>query len=303
MTTNTSTPTETQSNNIASADQGNSEPQAEQFQLAYEQLAAERAALTEDRVERINVDIPKTVNTVFGFLPQIQALSKEVKGLAGFDAERFDKIERYTQALAFSQMLLNAASEPIEYVPEVAAQVAAARERLLADAQALSTRGFLDGSRLKELKGGPGYKNIAYDVGTLVAMMRAVWPKIAGKTAVSEDELKSAQMLAEKLLRGVAAREQQELDITAAGEQRARAFTLLAQAYDDARRAATFLRWGQDIEQIVPSFYNGRGTSKKHPDQPVGPTPPSPAAPTNGNGADAAPKPAPGMPGASPYVS
>lgn len=284
--------------------------QAERFQVAYEQLAEERAALSEADMERINVDVPNTVNIVFGHLPQIRALADEVKELPSFDVAMFEKLESYTKALAYAQMLYNAASKPIEHVPEMAAVVTGIRDRLVADVSALAMRGLMDGSRLADLKGGPGYKNIAYDVGTLVAMLRSAWPKIAGKTALTEDELKRAQVHTEGLVLAIAAREQQEIDVSAAADQRQRAFTLLAKAYDQVRRAASFLRWGESIDEIAPSFYNGR-TSKRRSDEPEvvapAPTPAAPTTPTNGNGSSTTVS-APsggngvGLPGASPYA-
>ena len=41
---------------------------------------------------------------------------------------------------------------------------------------------------------------------------------------------------------------------------RDQAFTLMMRAYDEVRRAVTFLRWQQgDADTIAPSLYAGRG--------------------------------------------
>lgn len=283
--------------------------QQEQFRAAYEALADERAALPPDRIIRINADVPTAVSVVLGHEPQIQQLAEQGKGLPGFDATVFEKMERYAQALAYAQMLYNVASTPVENVPELAAEAVKARDRFGADAEALAVRGMLDGSKLQELRGGPGYKNIAYDLGSLVALLRANWSKVAAKTAVTEMELKHAQVLTEQLVMAIAAREQQEAAISAASDERSRAFTLFAHAYDQVRRAASFLHWGENIEDIVPSFYNGRAGTKKSKDTtadtaPAQGTPPSPtttpatAMPTNGIKA-----PMPGMPGTTPFAS
>jgi hypothetical protein len=281
-----------------------SQEQTGQFRAAYESMAGERDALTEDKVLRINVDIPTAVNTVLGNLPAIEALEKEAKALPEFDIGSFSKLGTYAKALSYSQMLYVAASEPVQDVPVLAEQLAGERAKLLASAEALAARGFIDGSRLGDLKGGPGYKNIAYDVGTLVAMLRAAWPKVQDKTAVTQDELTNAQAQTETLLLAIAGREQQHVDTAAAGEQRSRAFTLLANAYDQVRRAVTFLRWGQSVDDIAPSIYSH--ARKASPDTTAAATDTAAAAPVAakpaaepGNGGA---QPAPGMPGTSPYA-
>lgn len=282
--------------------------QAGKFRAAYESLAAERAALPEDGLVHINVDIPTAVNTALGNFPVIQKFAAEAKGLPGFDMNTIEKLDVYAEGLAFAQMLYNAASKPVPVVPDLADEVAKERQKLLASAEALAARGYLDATRLRDLKGGPGYKNIAYDVGTLVAMMRAAWPQIEGKTAVTQDELTNAQVLTEKLLLSLAAREQQNAASTAAADERSRAFTLFSNAYDQVRRAATYLHWGESIDDIAPSFYNGRAAGGGHtataaapPDAPATAAAPAaaaaPAKPADGAAAQ------PGMPGASPFAN
>jgi hypothetical protein len=75
-----------------------------------------------------------------------------------------------------------------------------------------------------------------------------------------------------------------------AADRRARAFTLFVDAYDQTRRAVTYLRWKEDdVETIAPSLYKGRGgrgasssdTDAAQPAQPgtAAPAPPDTAAP------------------------
>lgn len=54
-----------------------------------------------------------------------------------------------------------------------------------------------------------------------------------------------------------------------ANERRQRAFTLFARAYDECRRAATYLRWQEgDADELVPSLYSGRNASRRGPEEP-----------------------------------
>ncbi len=103
----------------------------------------------------------------------------------------------------------------------------------------------------------------------------------------------------------VAAREQRDAAKNAAADQRERAFTLFANAYDQVHRAATYLHWGESIDHIAPSIYTGAAAHKaataatapadtKAGDKPAA----SPATPGNG-----AAQPTPGMPGTSPFTA
>jgi hypothetical protein len=109
---------------------------------------------------------------------------------------------------------------------------------------------------------------------------------------VQPAELDHAAQLAQRLVTAVGVREQQPVATGAASLQRQQAFTLLLQAYNEVRRAITFLRWNEDdVETIVPSLWAGRGSraaSEASAPVPVSPTDttpgigtvsPSPAAP------------------------
>src|SRR5262249_14133252 len=111
--------------------------------------------------------------------------------------------------------------------------------------------------------------------------------------------LDQARDIGEKLLAAVGAKEQGPALVAAQALQRQRNFTLFANAYDQVRRAISYLRWNEDdVDDIAPSLYAGRGTGRKKPEsvQPA-PTPapnpaPTPApAPVNGGANTPAPSP------------
>ncbi len=86
----------------------------------------------------------------------------------------------------------------------------------------------------------------------------------------------------------------------AAGGDRQRAYTLLVNAYDQARRAVTYLRREEkDVEKFTPSLWVGRGRRRNGSSEPAK----GAEGPANTNGAPvfAAPT-TPGLPGASPFV-
>ncbi len=71
-----------------------------------------------------------------------------------------------------------------------------------------------------------------------------------------------AEAAASRLLEAVAVRNQASK--SDAAKMRQRAFTLMSNFYDDARRMVTYLRWKQgDADRIAPSFYAGRTTRRR----------------------------------------
>ena len=134
------------------------------------------------------------------------------------------------------------------------------RNQLLSDAAALVKRGLLDGSRLRQIKGGTGYLNTAMDLGVLAHVLGEAWSAIASKSAVQASELDEAERLYQQLMNAYALRNQRSSSVAAATDDRQRAYTLLVRAYDQARRAMTYLRWAEnDADTLVPSLWRDRG--------------------------------------------
>lgn len=56
---------------------------------------------------------------------------------------------------------------------------------------------------------------------------------------------------------------------------------MLSRAYDDARRAVTYLRWHEDdADEIAPSLYAGRGGRRPRSDEAEAAAAPSSSGPT-----------------------
>jgi hypothetical protein len=276
--------------------------QVPRFRDAYDRLIEEIRKVPDDDLIVINIDVPTAVTTVLGTLPEIRSLrSQIVSDIPSFDIARFDQLESYTLALGHAHALYLAASAPPESLDELSQTASSLRELLLSDATALAQRGFVDGQKLKELKGPKGYRNVAFDLFTLVALLRESWDKISGKTAVQAAELDQAETLADRMLTAVGAREQAPAVAAETADNRQRAFSLFVDSYDHARRALSFLRWKhEDIDQIAPSLYAGRGNTRRK----VAPQPPA-ATPTNPAATSTATVTAPGgasIPGTAPQA-
>jgi hypothetical protein len=275
------------------------------FQDAYQRCKPLIDAMPKDKLLSVNLDVPTIVACALGSMSEIRKLQEAAATLPGMDVAHFKNVEQYALALAYAHSLHQAASTPTLPLQELSARGLELRELLLTDCTALARRGLIDGRRLKELKGHVGYKNVASDLLTLVALLREAGARVQGKTAVDARELDEGEVLADQLLTAVGEREQLPVTKEATFDNRERAYTLFLRSYDQIRRAAHYLRWDEDdADELVPSLYATRkrkGSEVIEEEEPApAPTPPAPdggmtPAPTSG-----APV---GMPGADPFTS
>jgi hypothetical protein len=285
----------------------------EEFSLGFLRVEAEVRAVPEESLEPINLDVPTTVTTVLGAWPEILALRAQVAALPSFNIERLDKLRDYALALAHTHGIYRGLAAPPDGVVKLAEQLASIRDMLFADAMALAKRGVFDEARVAKLRSGPGYKNLAFDVVGLVQILRERWTDIANRTGVQQAELDQAAQLAQRLVTLVGLKEQAPAAANGVALLRQQAFSLLLNAYDEVRRAISFLRWHeQDAESIAPSLWSGRGNrAAPEPEQPPvaapgvptapgGSNPTAPTTPASPSGA-ANPVAGVGLPGSAPF--
>jgi hypothetical protein len=282
------------------------EADAAEFVAGFQRVEAEIQALPERDLMAVNLDVPSAVATVLGALPGIRALRSTFEQLLGFDIARFDKLRDYTLALGHTHGMFRGATGSTDVVTTLAEDVTAVRDVLEADAMALAKRKILDEVQVTKLMGGSGYKNIAFEVVGLVGLFREHWDAIKGRSALQEEELEHGGQLAQQLVTAIGVREQAPVIANAAALLRQRAFTLFMNAYDDVRRAVSYLHWADgNANEIAPSLFagrGGRGTGDQPPTPaPTPPVPPAPAPPAASPAAPAAPAPA-GLPGSSPFA-
>jgi hypothetical protein len=99
---------------------------------------------------------------------------------------------------------------------------------------------------------------LAQDLVTLPRLLRAFKSR-AARAVVDASELVRAEELSAALLHYVAARDQVSVPRRALIEEHRRAFTLFARAYDQTRRAISFLRYDEgDTDVLVPLLYKKR---------------------------------------------
>jgi hypothetical protein len=261
------------------------------FEDPYNAILPEMKALSPAELVPITIDLPAAVTTVLGVEPEVAALGDRIAKLPEFDVKLPQKLGVYAMALSHAQTLHAMASAPASAIKPLSDEGTALREMLFTDASALVQRNLMDGSQLKDLKGVVGYKNLAFDLQILAQAFRNAAETIQGKCATQPAEVNRANEIAAKLLKLVGLQEQGPASVVATADTRMRAFTLFVNAYDQVRRAVSYLRWEErDVDEITPSLYAGRAAPKKRPDVPA--PPPAPPAPF--------PAPNPGSPGGAP---
>jgi len=295
-----------------------------QYRDAYDRALPAAQALPLAELITINIDVPTAVTTVVGKLPQIRSFRDAVvAALPTFDLANIDQLETYTLATAHAHAVYLSASAAPEVIIKLTADASALRDTLYSDAVALANRGLVSGARLGEFKAASGYKNVAFDLLGLTALLRQSWAQIDGKTALTLAELDAADLIGEQLVSAVGTREQSPVVAAEVVQLRQRMFTLFANAWDQVRRAIGYLRWNEDdVDDVAPSLYAGRARRKTdvpaEPPQPPAPTAGTPTKTDAGGTTPASPSPttatgsattphvsvqgAPGTPGSSPFA-
>src|SRR5207244_3105324 len=127
------------------------------------------------------------------------------------------------------------------------------RERLLTAAEAHALFGDFDAQRVADIRSGTGHADAASDLIALGALYREAWDRIGQRTLVSREEVDRAAELGTEVVRAIVS-DGASVDVDA--ERRVRCYTLLLGAYDECRRAVTYIRWHErDVDTIVPTVF------------------------------------------------
>jgi hypothetical protein len=237
-------------------------------EAAYTAVLPEITALPDDRAVAVNIDIVSAVTSLLGMLPELRSLRPQIQEeLPKFDLGRFDKLQQYALALSHANTVHRGTFTPKGSIADQGAELTAIRDRLYTTAQALVSFGLMDASQIKDCKKAVGYRPTAADVLMLVEAFKEKWSNIEGKAPVTLPALHDAGNRALELLNAVGLKEQGPVSSSEAATLRQKAFGLFLRAYEDARRAVTYLRhYAGDADEIIPSLYTNRGNRRTRDD-------------------------------------
>ena len=253
----------------------------------------------------VNLDITAMVVTLLGTLPALRSLRPALVAAVGESyGAHLDNLEAYAQAAGQARADYLIAATPAD-LASISEEVVAARELLLADVTPLIKRKLILPTELGELRGNVGFRNQLLDLQQLLSLFRKHWDTIAAFTPVKPADLDQAEQLAQRFFDALGVRELGPAATMDLADLSQRAFTMAVDTYDEVRRAVSFLRWKEgDADSLAPSLWAGRGG--RHADASGAPVLGTPfvTAPVNPViTAPAAPPIAPGLPGASPFIS
>jgi hypothetical protein len=208
----------------------------------------------------INVHLGRAVATALHAVPKIQALRPDmVRHMPLLPIAQIDDIQDLAIALWYANALCTKRPRADKAMAALYDEARPLRQHLLASAELLASSGLLDTAVVGRIREGRGSQDLTEDLTALSVLFRRAWSKVRNKTVVSQEEVERADALGQQLLTGLAKKTRHARRATpmeTSHEERLRCFVLFIDAYDWARRAATYLRWReQDADLIVPSLY------------------------------------------------
>jgi hypothetical protein len=276
------------------------------FREAFEATADERAQVPDEDLVPINIDVGDAAHTVLTVVPRLAPLTDDMKALP-VDHARIERLDVYARAAGHAHAVHVVASAPPEQLTALYEKALRCRGSLRSDVQNLINHGLVAEDSLSGIDGETGYSNVGYDLMSLVAIMRGAEERVKGRTATLPEDLDEAELVANQLLEMVALRDGTPGVPRAVALDRQRAFTLLVNAYDEARRAVHFLSWkAGNGNEIAPSLFANRSgrrkaaTSDDKPSNTDVPRAPERAATNTTSKAPA--RDLTGLPGDSPFV-
>lgn len=230
-----------------------------------------------------NVNVTRGVIVAIGASVNLLAARAEIVAtLSNFRVGALDDLVSIAYAAWHTDLLWRIANDVSLSCADLMPEVEDLRDLLLTQARAQVKRKRIPQSLLDTVEPGSGIEDRANDLTALAYTFRSRWSEFEGKVDLTPAELDRADELAAKLLgrlaaRAVPTRKEGELSPT---EVRARAWTLLVNAYDECRRGAAALWWYESggWEQYAPSLRQGqgRGASRGGGSDGDEPTPPPP---------------------------
>ena len=239
---------------------------------AVKRMRKSMLALEPGQLRPLNIDIPLAVSRALGILPAVMALSERAHAeCPGADFKAIEELEDRALAL----MVIHGEFETIFASPPsfqaVVDEAFESRAGLLTVLRMLVALNYIQPENISSLNGGHGYRDVAEDLISIVGLLRRNWATLEGKIPVTPALLVRFHALGENVLGMVGVREQTPAKADSIADLRLRAFTLLDNAYDEVRRAVTFLRWNEgDADDMAPPLRVRKGrTADKPEDEPA----------------------------------
>jgi hypothetical protein len=234
---------------------------------AFTRLEEQLVAATVDAEKLAGFDVSTLVTAVLAALPaMMEQRAAIVAALPKHPIALLDELEDRALAAWHANLLAVHAQGAKTEVGPLEAEGKRLREDLLIAAEPLAHRDLLDRAKLTDIRLGDA--SMAADLVALGELYLTGWAKIAGKTPVEKKEAERASKLGAELLLAIET-QQQLVHLAELGdpeELKAKALSLVLEAYDACRRALAYVRWNEgDLETIAPALKKKVARAKKAP--------------------------------------
>ena len=229
---------------------------------AYAEVHDELARLRADELVAVNVYVPEVAVRVVGVAPTLLTLLPDMRHLLPHHPlENVERLATYALAAWFAHLRARGAASHAHRIARLVQEARARRADLLAAARRLAAQRLLATTDGVPLQPTRGHLGLAADLVALAELLAKAIDALGPRAGVEPASLDRATALGQELLRAVAGRDTADRSERAHWtQQTARAFTLLARAYDSARRAVAYVRWEEgDAERLLPPLGAMRG--------------------------------------------
>lgn len=219
-------------------------------------------------------------NIVIGVNAVLSKQAALAKLPAPFKLESVKSLPRLALALLFAARQVDRKAGSPGTTKQMLRRANELRTLLLTAAEALANSKIIPARLVEKIRKGRGVRDLVQDCIDLAALFRKYAAEIAGKTAITKEQIDEAASVGNSLLRVLvpkAARKAKKTpdDVKDAVELRDRLWTLLVTRYREHLRRAGMWQWGDDVDDHVPPLQSRAAASRK-------------SAPVEGNGTEPA---------------
>jgi len=171
------------------------------LELAFRASLPELLALPKDKLLVVNVDVRSAVCFGLAMPERLGPWRRRILDeLPRFDVNALDRLEQYAKALMHAQVQYSLARKRPADIRALTETTQGRYRVLLNDARALAERGMLAPEKLAKLTGCRRRADRALALSALISILKAAWPRIEGKTALTLTELAQADEQAMQLM-------------------------------------------------------------------------------------------------------
>lgn len=224
---------------------------------AFAELHDEIAAVNEELLVPISVDIPSAHAIALAAADRIDELMPQLEKLWMLDLERIRKLRMYAVACQHAHLLATVPEQVDPRLPRLVEEGAKLRQDLLATAELLVRFGDVAEHRVAAIRSGIGHVEMASGLEQLGVLFEEIWDRVYSRIPVTAEMVERAPVLALELHTLLGAKAVRPIARqNDARSMKHRAFTLLVKAYEECKSAVDYLRRREgDAVRYTPSLF------------------------------------------------